>query len=62
MNQVDQRFSEFQTVMLQTVKDSFHQLVISTNQNTTNQNQPTSPFTNDHLTSSPTLNQPSTIH
>jgi len=36
MSTIDQNFSAFQTVMLQTVKDLVHSLVISTNQNNTN--------------------------
>ena len=33
MSTIDQRFSAFQTVILQIVKDLVHSLVISTNQN-----------------------------
>lgn len=59
INQVNQHFSVLQTAMLQIVKVLVQKLVISTNQNTTNQNQPTPPtppFTNAHLTSSLTIN------
>ena len=35
MSTIDQSFSVFQTVMLQTVKDLVQSLVISTNQNNT---------------------------
>ena len=36
MSTIYQRFSAFQTVMIQTVKDLVHSLVISTDQNNTN--------------------------
>ena len=58
---IDQRFSAFQTVMFQTVKDLVHSLVISTDQNNSNQPPLNTPFTNDHSISSPTHTQSSTI-
>ena len=45
MSTIDQRFSAFETVMLQTVKYLVQSLVISTNQN--NKTQPNTPFTHD---------------
>ena len=55
MSTIDQHFSAFKTVMLQTVKDLE---VIST------KNQPSSntPFTHDQSKSNPIHNQPSNIH
>ena len=44
---IDQRFSAFQTVMLQTVLDIVQSLVISTNQNNTNQPSLNTTFTHD---------------
>ena len=46
MNTLDQHISVFQTIILHTIKDLAHQLVISTTQNTTNQTQAITPFTN----------------
>ena len=48
--------------MLQTVKDLVHSLVISTNQNNTNQTLPNTPFTYDQSNANPIHNQPSNIH
>ena len=48
MNTLDQHISVFQTIILHTIKDLAHQLVISTTQNTTNQTQAITPFTNIH--------------
>ena len=58
---IDRRFSAYQTVMLQIVKDLVQSLVISTNQNNTTQPSPNTPFTHDQSNSNPTHNQPSNI-
>ena len=58
---IDQRFSAFQTVMFQTIKDLVQYLVLSTNQNKSNQPPLNTLFTNDQSISSPTKTQPSTI-
>ena len=62
MSTIDQRLSAFQTVMLQTVKNLVQSLVISTNQNNTNQPSPNTSFTHDQSNSNPIHNQPSNIH
>ena len=61
MSTIDQRFSVFQTVMLQTVKEFVQSLVISTNQNNSNQPSLNTPSTNDQSISSPTHTQPNII-
>ena len=61
MSTINQRFSAFQTVILQTVKDLVQSLVISTNQNNSNQSLLKKTFTNDQSISSPTQTQPSII-
>ena len=48
MNTLDQHIIVFQTRILHTIKNLAHQLVISTTQNTTNQTQAITPFTNIH--------------
>ena len=60
MSTIDQSFSVFQTVMLQTIKDLVQSLIISTNQNNTTQ--PNTSFTHDQSNSNPTHNQTSNIH